>query len=90
MNAYQAVVNQVNALASAADAPTTEDRAGEYKRIFGIVVGAKLVGGITDKEMLKINRDLADLYYMYDSSDIAERNKVQDEARKDEFLAGAQ
>lgn len=88
MSNFQHYAAQVHALASTADAPSTEDRAGEYKRVHGVVLGLRLAGVISAKEMLQLNRDLADQFYMYDEADIAERKKAQEEADKDAFLLG--
>lgn len=85
---FQELVRQVTAMTAAADAPTTEDRTGEYKRIYGVVLGYYYSGAITAGQMLQFNRDIADQFYMYDEADIAERKKAQEEADKDAFLSG--
>jgi hypothetical protein len=88
MSNFQHYAAQVHALANAADAPTVDDRKREYSRISGVVLGLRMAGAITAREMLQINRDLADQWYAYDEADIAERKKAQEEADKDDFLSG--
>ena len=88
MSDFNNLIRRVNAITAIADSPATEDRAGAYKQCNGLIEGYLECGAINKKQFLQILRDLADNWYAYDEEDLAERERAQEEAEKDAFLAG--
>lgn len=62
-----------------ADTPTCPNRDQEFRRIFGVIHGAELVGGISKRQYFQLFRDVSDCHLLWDDLDRKEAAKQAQE-----------